>query len=213
MPKDFSLPTDSSRYDEIKAPISFEEDILSLYNALGHIRILLIFDEIEQIGYTTSPSEHWKEGNDSLFFWQAIRSVFQTNSSLLSFIITGVNPKIVEITKINGADYPIFNGLSAQYISLFDFDDVRKMVSNIGGYLGLRFDEEIFTKLIDDYGGHSFLIRQVCSQMNSEVLERREIRPYIISKYSYEKHSNDYQSQMAGVIEQILGVLQDYSSS
>ena len=58
--------------------------------------------------------------------------------------------------------------------------------------------------------GIPFLIRQVCSRMNTEVLDRREIRPYTISKYSYEKHSNDYQSQMTGVIEQILGVLQDY---
>ena len=207
------IPRDSSRYDETKAPISFEEDILTLYNNLNHTRILLIFDEIEQIGYTTSPSEHWKKDNDALFFWQTIRSVFQTNSSLLSFVITGVNPKSVEIAKINGSDNPIFNGLSAQYISLFDLDDVRRMVSNIGGYLGLQFDEEIYTKLIDDYGGHPFLIRQVCSRMNSEVLERREIRPYTISKYSYEKHSNDYQSQMAGVIEQILGVLQDYYPS
>lgn len=208
--EDFVLPTDPSRYEESKAPISFEEDILSLYNALGKTRILLIFDEIELIGYTTSPSEHWKNGSDALFFWQAIRSVFQTNSSVLSFIITGVNPKIIEIAKINGTDNPIFNGLSAQYISLFDLDDVRRMVSNIGGYLGLRFEEEIFTKFVDDYGGHPFLIRQVCSRMNTEVLDRRGIRPYTISKYSYEKHSNDYQSQMTGVIEQILGVLQDY---
>lgn len=210
LPDGYSLPPEASRYNEPKAPISFEEDISSLYYALGRTRILLIFDEIEQIGYTTSPSGHWKSGNDSLYFWQAIRSIFQTNSSLLSFIITGVNPKSIEISKINGTDNPIFNGLSAQYISLFDFDDVRKMVSNIGGYLGLRFDEEIFTKLIDDYGGHPFLIRQVCSRMNSEVLDRHEERPYTISKYSYEKHADDYQSQMAGVIEQILGVLQDY---
>ena len=60
--EDFVLPTDPSRYEESKAPISFEEDILSLYNALGKTRILLIFDEIELIGYTTSPSEHWKMG-------------------------------------------------------------------------------------------------------------------------------------------------------
>ena len=66
--EDFVLPTDPSRYDESKAPISFEEDILSLYNALGKTRILLIFDEIELIGYTTSPSEHWKNGSDALFF-------------------------------------------------------------------------------------------------------------------------------------------------
>lgn len=213
LPEEFSLPVEVSRYDEPNAPISFEEDLSSLYNASGHTRILLIFDEIEQIGYTTSPSEHWKTQNDSLYFWQVIRSVFQTNSLLLSYIITGVNPKSVEIAKVNGTDNPIFNGIVPQYISLFDLDDVRKMVSNIGGYLGLRFEEEIFTKLIDDYGGHPFLIRQVCSRMNSDVLDHHEVRPHTISKYSYEKHSNDYQSQMAGVIEQILGVLQDYYPS
>ena len=210
LPKEFSLPVAAARYNETKAPISFEEDLNSLYEALQHKRILLIFDEIEMIGHSTSPSEHWRSGNDSLYFWQTIRSIYQTNNKLMSFIVTGVNPKIIESSKINEIDNPIFNSLTAQYISLFDFDDVKKMVSNIGGYIGLHFDEEIFTKLVDDYGGHPFLIRQVCSRMNQEALENHEIRPYNISKYSYQKHSADYQTQMAGIIEQILSVLEDF---
>ena len=210
LPQDFELPLDASRYNETEAPISFENDLLSLYRALNNKRILLIFDEIEAIGFSTSPSLHWKEQNDALYFWQAMRSVFQTHPYLMSFIITGVNPKIIELSKINEFDNPIFNALTAHYISLFDYDDVKTMVSSIGRYVGLHFEEEIYTRLVDDYGGHPFLIRQVCSQMNKEILENHEERPFIISKYRYEKHSEDYQAQMTGVIEQILGVLQEH---
>lgn len=210
LPQNFSLPSAAMRYNETKAPISFEEDLLTLYNALNQKRILLIFDEIEAIGYSTSPSDHWRDQNDALFFWQAIRAIFQTHTSLLSFVVTGVNPKVVELAQINGYDNPIFNALSAQYIPLFDYGDVKKMVSDIGGYIGLHFEEEIYTKLIDDYGGHPFLIRQVCSRMNKEVLEAHEQRPFNISKFRYEKHSDEYQTQMAGVLEQILGVLQEH---
>lgn len=210
IPSGVLLDEDPARYEEQNASISFEEDLTSLYHHLGDTRILLIFDEIEQIGYTTSPSEYWCNGKDALYFWQAIRSVFQTNSQLLSFVITGVNPKCVELAKINGIDNPIFNSLTPQYITLFDHKDVKKMVSDIGKYVGLRFEAEIFAGLTNDYGGHPFLIRQVCSRINMEVLGRGEIRPYTVSKYSYEKHSEEYRSQMMSVIEQILGVLQDF---
>ena len=87
------------------------------------------------------------------------------------------------------------------------------MVSDIGGYLGLRFDEEIFTKLIDDYGGHPFLTRQVCSRINADILSRGEERPFHVTKYSYGKYSSDYRSKMEGVISQILDVLQDFYPS
>lgn len=207
---DFYLADTELRYVEAKATLSFEADLTAIYKNLNKTRILLIFDEIEQISYTTSPSEHWKSGNDAFFFWQVIRSISQTNNELLSYVITGVNPKCIEIAKINGNPNPIFNGLTPQFISLFDLDDIKNMVSSIGGHLGIRFEEEIYTKLIDDYGGHPFMTRQVCSRMNSELLERHEARPFKISKYNYEKHAKEYQSKMVGVIEQILGVLQDY---
>lgn len=46
--------------------------------------------------------------------------------------------------------------------------------------------------------------------MNEEVLENKETRPFKISKYSYEKQSDNYQNKMKAAIEQILGVLVDY---
>ena len=197
-------------YDEMTANISFEKDLTKLYHLLSDKRILFIFDEIEQISYSTSPSQHWKNENDSLFFWQAIRSIFQTDCYLFSFIITGVNPKCIEDSKINGTDNPIFNILTPIFVPLFEYSDVNNMVSNIGRHLGLSFDEEIFAKLVDDYGGHPFLTRQVCSKINNELLREKQIRPYNISKYTYEKRSTDYRTQMETVFAQILGVLADY---
>lgn len=210
LPENFSLNPAGSRYTETKAPISFEEDLKLLHRNLNNTRILLIFDEIEQISFETSPSSHWCSENDALFFWQALRSVSQTDSSIFSFVITGVNPKSVEDSKINNQPNPFFNGLAPQYISLFNYEDVKNMVSEIGGHLGLSFDEEIFTRLVDDYGGHPFLTRQVCSRINAGVLKNKELRPFTVSKYSYEKHAAEYQTEMEAVFEQILGVLEDY---
>ena len=200
----------SDEYDEMTANLTFEKDLKKLYSLLSGKRMLFIFDEIEQISYSTSPSQHWKNENDSLFFWQAIRSIFQTDSYLFSFIITGVNPKCIEDSKINEIDNPIFNILTPIFVPLFEYSDVNNMVSNIGRHLGLSFDEEIFTKLVDDYGGHPFLTRQVCSKINNELLREKQIRPYRISKYTYEKRSTDYRTQMETVFAQILGVLEDY---
>lgn len=210
LPESFMLPTASSRYNEPKAPISFEEDIKSLYQALGQRRILLIFDEIEQIGFSTSSTEHWKTQNDALYFWQTIRGVYQTNPELFSFIIAGVNPKCVEISTINGIDNPIFNMLSSIYISLFDIGDIKEMLSNIGGHIGLRFEEEVYAKLIDDYGGHPFLTRRVCSMINSEILKAGEERPFTVTKYRYNSRSEAFQPELESVIQQILSVLENY---
>lgn len=184
--------------------------MIQLHRLLHNKRILLIFDEVEQISFGTSSSLHWRDGTDALFFWQTLRSISQTDNNIFSFVITGVNPKCIEDAKICNQPNPIFNGLAPQYITLFDYDDVKNMVSEIGGHLGLKFEEEIFAKLVDDYGGHPFLIRQVCSKMNEEVLENKETRPFKISKYSYEKQSDNYQNKMKAAIEQILGVLVDY---
>lgn len=198
------------RYSEEQASISFEKDMYSLYQDLGNKRILLIFDEIESISFTTSPSEHWSNGNDALFFWQTLRSIVQSKNEIFSFVIAGVNPKCVEINKINKFDNPIFGILRPIYMSLFDFEDIKNMVSSIGRHLGLAFEEEVYTKLVDDYGGHPFLTRQVCSRINCDLLEEKEIRPFLVRKYRYDKHSQEYQLAMTEIITQILGVLMDY---
>ncbi len=208
--EDIRLEYGNERYDEKRAMKSFEEDIRSLYSALGSKRILLIFDEIESVSYTTSPSEHWKIGKDALFFWQALRAIIQTNNAYFSFLIAGVNPKMVETGRIDDYDNPIFGMLRPIYMDLFNFEDVKKMTANIGAHIGLKFEEQVYSKLLEDYGGHPFLTRQVCSKINSEFIEKKILRPTTVTRYSYEKKAKEYKMDMVGVIEQILGVLQNY---
>lgn len=205
-----SIPLLEEQYCENKAMKSFEKDIRQIYYSLGETRILLIFDEIESIGYTTSPTEHWKTGKDALFFWQTLRAIIQTDNQYFSFLIAGVNPQMIEPGRIQEYDNPIFGMFTPIYMDLFDYDDVKSMISNIGAHIGLKFEEQVFSKLVDDYGGHPFLTRQVCSKISTEMLKKKIPRPALVTKNSYDKNAKDYKMDMAGIIEQILGVLENY---
>ncbi|WP_209367132.1 hypothetical protein [Sediminibacillus dalangtanensis] len=177
---------------------------MRIYEELNGGRVLLIFDEIELISVETSSSDHWKHGNDFISFWQTIRAFCQEHQQQLSFLVAGVNPHCIEKVSINGVDNPIFSMLNPMYLNLFDIEDVRNMVENIGKYMGLVFDEEIFTKLVEDYGGHPFLVRHICSLINESIpLER----PQRISKYDYEKEKSNYDIKISKYIEQIIHVL------
>lgn len=208
--KDFGLDLSEDRYDEKNAAQSFSRDIQDMYAELGQRRILIILDEIESVGYKTSPSVWWKEQNDALYFWQAIRANIQMYSECLSFIVAGVNPMCIERQEINGTDNPIFGMFNPTYISLFEYDDIKNMVSSIGGRQGLSFEEQVYGKLMEDYGGHPFLVRQVCSKINNGLNNQKVQRPTVVSVNSYKLKSDEYRQDMTSVIEQILGVVQSY---
>ncbi|MBP3618114.1 MAG: ATP-binding protein [Lachnospiraceae bacterium] len=198
------------RYSERNAVKSFIQDVKTMYALLGNKRILIILDEIEGISYTTSPSKWWREEDDALFFWQAIRSLIQMNSDYLSFVVAGVNPMCVETQSINKFDNPIFGMFSPIYTSLFGYDDIKNMISSIGGRLGLYFEDAVYVKMMEDYGGHPFLIRQVCSRINNELNANKVARPVTISNYNYMLKCDEYKQGMTSVIEQILGVIENY---
>ena len=195
-----------SGYNQKNAAINFEYELIQLNERFNGQRLLLIFDEIESITYELSPSVNWESNFDYLYFWQTIRSVYQKQPNVFSFIIAGVNPRIIEISNIDKYDNPIFSMIKPIYLDFFDYKDVKKMVSSIGGYMGITFDEEIFTHLVDDYGGHPFLIRQVCSIMNSYAIEK----PVHIDKYMYREHKKDFENKMTIYVEQITNVLKNW---
>ncbi|MEH7131429.1 AAA-like domain-containing protein, partial [Neobacillus drentensis] len=202
----YNVKIDLQKYnfDEVTAAKSFEEMILEIYKHLNKRRILLIFDEIEMICVNTSHAQHWRQGDDFINFWQTIRSFCQENQSELSFLIAGVNPHCIEVVSVNGIDNPIFSMISPIYLDLFDIKEVRNMVNSIGKYMGLNFDEEIFTKLVEDYGGHPFLIRHICSLINKGI---PLTRPQRVNKYDYEKEKTNYDISITKYIEQIVHVL------
>lgn len=192
------------KFDEKNAASSFEKLLLMIYRELNGKRILFIFDEIEMICVDTSSSKHWKSDLDFVNFWQTIRAFCQEHQNELSFLVAGVNPHCVEVSSIQGIDNPIFSMIHPIYLGLFGIEDVKNMVSSIGRYMGLDFDEEIYTKLVEDYGGHPFLIRHICSLINHSVsLER----PQRVNKYDYEREKANYDIAIAKYIEQIIQVL------
>lgn len=191
-------------FDEKNAAYSFEKLLLQIHSELNGQRILFIFDEIEMICIDTASAKHWKNNLDFVYFWQTIRSFCQENQNELSFLVAGVNPHCVEVASIQGIDNPIFSMINPIYLELFGIVDVKNMVGSIGRYMGLEFDEEIYTKLVEDYGGHPFLIRHICSLINNSISLERPIR---VSKYDYEREKANYDVAISKYIEQIIQVL------
>ena len=195
-------------YTEEKASQSFEKDLKELKKLLpGSPRILLIFDEIEHISFDTSSSLNWKEKNDYIYFWQTIRAIYQKNDDLFSFVLAGVNPHCIEKPKVGMYDNPIFSLITPIYLELFNVRNVTEMVESVGKYMGLVFDSEIFTHLTDDYGGHPFLIRHVCSLINRDVSGPR---PQTVTKYMYREQKEQYDKLIQHYVDLIIDILQSW---
>lgn len=191
-------------FTEEDAPILFETDLLDIYNKLHRNSILIIFDEIENITFDVSPSENWAKELDFIYFWQTLRSIFQKLDNVFAYLIVGTNPMCIETPTIHGKDNPIYNQVPYEYIPSFDVPQTREMVHKLGRRMGLKFDEIIYGKLTEDFGGHPFLIRHVCSVVNRI---SHTVRPTFVDKTIYEQAKEIFHRDYSNYIEMILEVL------
>ncbi|HCA57489.1 MAG TPA: hypothetical protein DEP46_05820 [Blastocatellia bacterium] len=164
----------------------FLSDLSQIARKSGKKNILLIFDEIENITFGTSASIEWKSGGDFLRFWQVLRSTFQRfkGGNVFTYLIAGTNPRCVEVPTIDGVDNPIFAQFSATYIPPFTFANTREMTDRLGGYMGLVFDGTVCAKLVEDFGGHPLLMRQMASVIHNSVSGSR---PFDVTSKFYDK--------------------------
>lgn len=181
------LQIEESRFTEADAAYLFEKSISKL-SEITSKSILLLFDEIENITFGKSGVEHWCDGLDFVYFWQSVRSAFQHTNNVFSFCILGTNPRCIEVPTIQGKDNPIFKAFQPQYIPGFDQERTREMVRKLGRLMGIKFDEGIYTRLVEDYGGHPFLIRQVCSA----IAKKYQQRPIQIDRLKYIAARDEY---------------------
>jgi len=163
-----------------KAAYLFEYWVSNLSKKVNK-SILFLFDEIENITPGKSSSEHWCNDLDFVFFWQSIRSAFQRTNNVFTYCILGTNPTCIEKPSFRGKDNPIYNAFVPQYITGFDQSQTREMVRKLGRLMGMKFDEEVYTHLTEEYGGHPFLMRQVCS----EIAKAYPNRPVKVDRYVY----------------------------
>jgi len=195
------------RYTEKTASESFEIDCKKVYESKGRIPTLIIFDEIERITPGTASSEHWRVGDDFIYFWQTMRAFFQRNHNVITYMLVGTNPKCIESPVLNGQDNPIYKSIPSHYVPPFSLDQTEEMVSRLGNYMGLEFDPHLYGSLNGSFGGHPFLIRLACSLMFSECSENR---PAIIDKSVYSKMSKSFLDNNTEYLDMMVHVLKEW---
>ncbi len=142
-------------------------------------RLCLLLDEIEYISPTSKLGPHWKD--DFVPFWQTIWSA-QSQFRKFSFVLAGVNASIVEVDRVAGVQNPIFGIVRTRYLTGFDKDEVRTLLTVFGKRMGIRFDASAVDALFARYGGHPLLTRMACSQINNSLKVSGAVRPCHITK-------------------------------
>lgn len=181
----------------------------AMNNALSQVKgtILIIFDEIENISPSTAASTHWRSGEDTVYFWQILRSYLQAESKgRFSICLVGTSPHILETAKINGIDNPIYLYAPKTYIPNLTFSETQEMVTRLGYFMGLEFDSIIIAELQKEFGGHPFFTRQVCSTIHKQA---PVTRPYRVSSAALARANVEFFGQLESYLRDIIGNLQD----
>lgn len=192
-------------FTELTATNYLLKEINKIYEETN-MTILLMFDEVEHITYKKAADEKWGNGLESVYFWKAIRSAFQTENSRFTYCIVGTNPMCIEYSTIEHADNPIFCGVTPLYIPGFDIEQTRSMVRKLGRMMGIKFDETLYSKMTEEYGGHPFLIRHVCSYIASQYTNR----PVQIDRIKYNECKSEFNMTQGKYFDMLLEVLQEF---
>ena len=183
-----SIKVKKEDYSPENASASFANHLAKVLNGEGSHSVLLMFDEIEWISPQSSPEESWSSGNNFIMFWQVIRKNFNQYGNKFTFILAGTNPSAIEKHSINGYDNPLFNQIkSDSYLPSFTVEDTSDMVNKLGGYMGMRFDSIVCSRLTQDFGGHPYLIRHFCSAINDYVSSEQIEKPITVTSAIYDK--------------------------
>ena len=138
--------------------------------------VLVIFDEIENISPNTGASDHWKSGRDVLPFWHILRSHAQSSGKYhLTFLFVGTNPSILELSKINDLDNPVYLFAKKIYMPMLSEKDTKKMISRLGYFMGIDFPPEVSSYIHRLFGGHPFFTRQLCSEIHAQMGATRPV--------------------------------------
>jgi hypothetical protein len=198
---------DSAPYDDKTGAERFEREMSALFSSRKASSTLIIFDEIERLTPGTASSPHWREGSDFIYFWQTMRAFYQMHPGVFSYMVVGTNPNCIEAPSLVGHENPIYASIKSQYVPPFSVSQVREMVSKLGDYMGLKFEESLYAMLTNDLGGHPFLIRQMCSFLHSKAVSARPVQ---ITRAFYTKHREEFTLRAADHLDMMVHVLRDW---
>lgn len=174
-------------------------------------RVAIVFDEIERISFSTGASQHWRHENDFVFFWQTLRSCFQSGSGALSFGLIGTSPETIETARIFQHDNPIFGFVSIEYVKGLDQTQVHEMLNILGGPMGMSFDPGAASLLSDQLGGHPYLVRKFASALNKSIHQSK--RPCVVDKGAIKKQMEKFHVGAESYVRMMLDVFSECYST
>ena len=195
------------RYTETTAADSFTDDVLGIYRSNKSASLLILFDEIERLSPATGSSRHWRDGSDFVLFWQTLRGFYQRHQEVFTYMLVGTNPSCVERSMIAGHENPLFGSIPSEYVPSFTVEQTREMVRKLGRYMGLHFDEMLYSKLVEDFGGHPFLVRQFCSEIHKACGGDRPVK---VDKALYGTVMTTFRRTAIDYLSMIMSVLRDW---
>jgi len=205
--------TDISKNFNIQIPNTFSEKTASdifietLEKVTPGKLISLVFDEIEYISPLAKLDTHWEA--DFIPFWQTLWSA-QSQIRILSNVIAGVNPKIVEIDTFHGTQNPIFGIIQPTYLKGFELPELRKMLRVFGRRMGMKFQEDSIEYLHKRYGGHPLLTRVACSHLHSHFLHNKIDRPIEISASALKEQEESRDSETVFYCRHVVSELKEF---
>jgi hypothetical protein len=185
-----NIESPKHEYTEINAIELFNNDLENILSQQAYDRIILIFDEIEQITFDSTFDEKWQDIISYHLFWSAIINFCEKTPGQLSLVIAGINPTISDIDFLpapmdkTAPRNPMYKKLSNDnFLIPFVYEQTKRMVNELGKYMGLKFDDEVCYELQKDFGGHPYFTRQMCKTIVNYIREN-SLRDYDSAKFN-----------------------------
>lgn len=138
----------------------FDSDLAALQAHIGgNERLLLILDEVDRL--LPAGDDPGYEGFAS--FLGQLRAANQ-NLKLLDFILIGVDPGVNRRDKWGERDNELYQALREIWMPPMEAENASEMIESIGFQMGIKYEPEALSLLVDAGGGHPFITRQVCGQ-------------------------------------------------
>ena len=150
---------------------------------------------------------HWHQ--DYINLWQTLWSL-QSEYRNFCYIISGVNPTVVECDNIDGIQNPLFGIVPHQYLTGLNLAEIRRMLHILGRRMGLHFDENALRSLHFKYGGHPLLTRKACSFIHSTILFSDVERPVDIGAEFIAANASILDDNMEFYFKHILSELEAF---
>ena len=170
-------------------------------------RIVIMFDEIEYISPYARQDKHWR--TQYIPFWQTIWAA-QSQRRVLSVVVAGVNPNIVEIDRIDRIQNPLFGIVSSKYLQGLGLDEVRRMLRVLGRRMGLKFTNSATKYLHSRYGGHPLLTRLACSDVHESHYRAGTERPFSVDERDLRATEDDRDANLIFYCRHVVSELQDF---